>query len=1815
MKALQAMKAPRPMLISRAMRAPRGAALAAAGLAVLLGALGVARAAADVHPNSQGGVDIAQAFQVGDIDNINLLNGSLTVTIALGITYPVNAGFSYRLMLVANSNPWDFVVSHDSGQEYAEPSPCSNAGLGWRVSLGAVGLAGMASSPVCVPTDGEGGNAAATYEAPDGSQHLFYPTLHPNEPVNSGVFYTRDGTYLRLQLYPGHSEIEFPDGTIHRFDAGGHITQMRDRFGNFVNVFSPGPGGCTGALPIETSCWQISDSQGRTQWIYFRSDLPVYNGVAPYGGVIDRVVLSAFGGAQAVYQFNYQVTTLPRGCPSADPGFGPIAVPLLLSVTQPDGSSFAPGAAGYIESGGPTCVNASGSLTALTLPTLGTIGWNYGIYNFPTASSVKPRRQKNYGVATRTTFDALGNVVGQWSYATLLASSTSVQLVNTVTDPLGNRHVRYFSVATANVFGPGANLFDYGRQYTPSTPFGNLFLSEQVIDAAGIVRRTDYVRYGRDVVDVGQTPPDVFNNNPREAQRETVYDDGTQGGYTNADLGGSEDFDGVGHYRNRTTDGTFRGNNVRVEKTDFNPQRQGYNVDQAANTSSGGYQPVQPYEPWVLGTSDYQYAQENGVSELRSSCYDGATGFLHRRRLYVQSTTSPAAMSANDVVEVFNPDGSGNLGSEQYYGGDDSPRAPTSSDLCQQSLAPSPEYQINHYFTAGVEYLAQYVGTGFYSLNRGIDPSTGLASYSRDTAGIQTNFTYDAMGRLAYMLPRDGAWTQYLYHAASGPSSPASLTVERQQNGSPGISLAQTKNTYDAFGRLAHQSLRMPDGSSSDRTTTYNALGWKTAVSEQGSPNTHVTQYLNYDAFGRPGLIRPPDSTSANGFMHDSQLSYGGVQTTHRTVNVRDNWNQQNETPYTTTQAYDRFGRLASVSEPSGTNNAPVTTTYQYDPGNRLTQVTTTAGSTTQNRYFTYDRRGFLNWEIHPETAPNNYGFGHHKDYLGYDSRGHFHRTVEGVNDLSYTNDAAERPLLIYNTLYGSNCTPNPITTPTCVKQFSYDNVSAGALGRLYQASRFNHILFGANAYVSEWTYTSTYGGLDGRVSQRTLQHTWDGAQTGNQETFAQSWTYTQLGKIDTETYPNCAPAFTKCTGSTPLSVQDLYANGFLTNVNGYTGGSGITYYPNGMVSSVTHVTGVTATYGADPNGMPRPASITTVNPVGTTLWSTGPYAFDGSGNVTQIGHSGYATYDGVSRLTSAAVQTNPVDNPTPAANATVSQSVSYDAFGNIQAFIGSPGNSTPTDPRYNHLTGGSYNASGNLTSWNGATYDYDELNQLKHYKNGAEEWFYMYDADDERVWSDQPPINGLPSFDRWTLRGLDAKVRRTFELYGYNWGNAWGGSNLREDYVYRDGLLLAGYSSDGYQRHIDVDHLGTPRVITRPASGQAGGFYTLTPCRVLDTRQTGAPLTQINPQWVYQISGACGVPANAQAVALNATLVTATANLSLQGYPGDLPAPGAPGTNVVSASPPGHSTIAAFAVLPLATNGSGTLGVLMTLAPPATSGQTDLILDVSGYFAPASTASVEAYHVYLPFGAEATNFAQDFERMKFTGHERDLADPSSPADDLDYMHARHYNFLTGRFLSVDPDNHVKRAATIPQAWNRYTYTENSPIKYVDRNGREVGDFSTPPSERSAPPWGSSDTYGFPTRTYIESTKDVGLTAGLFLGVGFASEAAAGTLFLDTASVPGAEIARRVLSNENRMNHIFDQAKHGLAELTEVFGGKEQLVTHVADRLASLSSLQTNAQGAFNVYVSVGGQLVQVTGWVSTNGTIYLSNFWVRSAI
>jgi RHS repeat-associated protein len=96
-------------------------------------------------------------------------------------------------------------------------------------------------------------------------------------------------------------------------------------------------------------------------------------------------------------------------------------------------------------------------------------------------------------------------------------------------------------------------------------------------------------------------------------------------------------------------------------------------------------------------------------------------------------------------------------------------------------------------------------------------------------------------------------------------------------------------------------------------------------------------------------------------------------------------------------------------------------------------------------------------------------------------------------------------------------------------------------------------------------------------------------------------------------------------------------------------------------------------------------------------------------------------------------------------------------------------------------------------------------------------------------------------------------------------------------------------------------------------------------------------------------------------------------------------------------------------------------------------------------------------FHHYFPFGEEwsINDGAQEGERKKFTGHERDT-DIAGAATGLDYMHARYYRAGVGRFLSVDPKVDIQKAMQQPQTWNRYSYVENSPVTAIDPDGRET---------------------------------------------------------------------------------------------------------------------------------------------------------------
>jgi RHS repeat-associated protein len=243
-----------------------------------------------------------------------------------------------------------------------------------------------------------------------------------------------------------------------------------------------------------------------------------------------------------------------------------------------------------------------------------------------------------------------------------------------------------------------------------------------------------------------------------------------------------------------------------------------------------------------------------------------------------------------------------------------------------------------------------------------------------------------------------------------------------------------------------------------------------------------------------------------------------------------------------------------------------------------------------------------------------------------------------------------------------------------------------------------------------------------------------------------------------------------------------------------------ISYHPNLQINQVTSANGVVTTYGLDPNSMARPASIAT-----TAGWSTGAYAYDGAGNVTRIGN-GRFLYDGVSRLLQGVTVTTPADSTT-----TRTQTVAYDLYGNIQSITtnGSTLN-TPTNSA-NRLTssGTAYDAAGNLITWNwGNTYQYDPFGLLWHYTSGAEDWLYMYTADDQRVWAYRTGGSG----NYWAIRDLDGKVLREYSTHA--------GWTVDRDYVYRGDKLLAAVTPQG-TRHFHLDHLGSVRQVTNASAAQ----------------------------------------------------------------------------------------------------------------------------------------------------------------------------------------------------------------------------------------------------------------------------------------------------------------------------------------------------------------------------------------------------------
>jgi len=120
--------------------------------------------------------------------------------------------------------------------------------------------------------------------------------------------------------------------------------------------------------------------------------------------------------------------------------------------------------------------------------------------------------------------------------------------------------------------------------------------------------------------------------------------------------------------------------------------------------------------------------------------------------------------------------------------------------------------------------------------------------------------------------------------------------------------------------------------------------------------------------------------------------------------------------------------------------------------------------------------------------------------------------------------------------------------------------------------------------------------------------------------------------------------------------------------------------------------------------------------------------------------------------------------------------------------------------------------------------------------------------------------------------------------------------------------------------------------------------FYTVTPCRVVDTRNPtgpyGGPALSANSDRTFTLGGQCGIPSTAKAVLLNLTVTQASAAGALRLYAGGTPLPVASAINYRTGQ-----TRANNEASPLGS--SGTLAV----HSDQPTGNVQVIIDVNGYF------------------------------------------------------------------------------------------------------------------------------------------------------------------------------------------------------------------------------------------------------------------------
>ncbi len=1394
------------------------------------------------NPTFEMGLKPYGSYNGGDIDNVSLVNGSLSVDIPL-ISYPQRGGklnldmvmhyqnksyFAQHIYVYGDFYSYDYwqydgtpaaFLVRDTNMVYASSTCIENEYIGQcedsvETSNGVHQLVPI--SPTS-PTIFRSIDATGYTASGSGG----YPSYSMIESVvdSQGITYSgiNGCPYTMVTSYMG---LSFCDhyGPMSGGDPSGayNLTSREDANGNKITVTLSGWTDSVGrTIPGPTSSSSSSDISKCTTGSHPVAFVVFWNppGVANVDG----------GNSSGTYPLTFCYFWAAQTLDGINPNiYNP---PMLQSIVLPNNTAWT-----FTYS-----TDTLYNLTSITFPTGGSISYTWGGTAFCGSHEI----DWNYAVTSRTVNPNSGDPSSTWNYNYYTSAGT------VVTDPAGNDTTHLMGVGSCLAYETLTNY--YAGSYTSGSPIKTVTTNYSYNALTGLSLDPWQSVYANVV-------PSWVTTQWQTGQQSKInytYDSGFPFYWFYTYINEPYNYP----YGTTTVPGIYGLYGKQIAKAEYD-----FGASSPTRTTNTRYE-FQDYPSYLsnnlLDLPEWVQVTDGSSAQQAYTTYafDGAS--LSPSITTQLDPTPPGGSHPGNLTSTsrwLNTTGGYLTNSETYY---DTGVVKTSVDAKGNTTTYS--YDSNCPSSSGTCYSlpiqVQYptTGTGTTHIeNFTYDWNTGLTRTHSDQNSQTATNTYDVMWRLTNVAYPDGGNAGYCYRDKSAdycsPSStvPSYVFSEKITSASNFVEVG----TVDGVGRLMQSQTVVPSSTCSGglvyANTHYDATGRKASVSNPYCTTgdaTYGTTSYSYDALSRITALTTQDGgTVATSYGDTSSSSIYCTTVTEQAGNKRKS-------------CVDGLGRMTRVWEdPLGSNYE---TDYAYDTLDNLISV---AQGSSRNRTFTYDSIARLLCAADPEVqnvtcpASATSSFPAGSIQYAYDANGNLtSKTAPSPNQPSVSTTATTNYSYdALNRLAGKTYTNGDPSV-----SYAYDGVSPSGCtipGSFpYSYSKPHRTAMCDAAGNEAWSYDTM-----GRVAtdQRTTN-----SQTKMTTYATTSYPYNFDGSIARITYPGGSTiAYTPNVAAQSTTAVDVtnsinYASGPTTCPNGQsalTVGSltGACYTPTGSLASLQNGSSLITT--AYYNNRLQPCRIT-VNYTGTaptTCTDTAhngnvldySYSFDlssvntpcstsfgsptNNGDVAAISNNKASSssrsqnfcYDSLNRIRKA--QTTSTYG-TSSANCW-SELYSVDPWGNLTS-ISQPSGTYPTNPyggcmqesgfsitvnSNNHDTGSCYDAAGNKVGSAAGTppscsplpttYAYNADNELTSTAGVT----YTYDGDGRRV-------KKTASGSVYKLYWYDTSRNVLDETDG---SGSTSNSSFNE-YVFFGGKRIAKRNSSTVDYYFD-DHLGTARVI-----------------------------------------------------------------------------------------------------------------------------------------------------------------------------------------------------------------------------------------------------------------------------------------------------------------------------------------------------------------------------------------------------------------